>query len=234
MGNYSKFHENPQSLCNVVAFDPGETTGFCVMGIPPDDLLWPRNMKLSDLLHDHGHIEYGQIDCRTGSSNLQDYETTVFGHAGIGLIAEHIGASDMIDLAREFKGPIVLEDFVIDMRKIDQARHTLSPVRMISMFSYGLGIAELNRVHIQNRSLHKTTCTDDRLREWGLYDLHSGPHARDATRIAYYFLRQCMEGRSKGAAEKRWRGWPNRFDDPVDRTKKPRAKKVGTRIESIR
>jgi len=112
----------------------------------------------------------------------------------------------------------------------------------------GIGLAQMHnghtdlnesrgfsRIHVQNRSLAKTTCSDIRLKHWGLYDHSSGAHARDATRHAYYFLRD-RRGSSVEAAEKRWRAWPHLFADPaISETKNaykeaPKKKQMGERI----
>jgi hypothetical protein len=204
---------DPQKLCHVVAFDPGETTGWCVMGIHPDQLIGgPGAFK--ELQHGIAYIDYGQIDC-VGTGGWDD---VVHKHAGISFGAEAVGVSKMMDLIWKLPDPaIVVEDFIIDFSKIDQARHTLSPVRIMSMLSYAMYIdAEMpfySKLFIQNRSMAKTTCADKRLQRWGLFDRTGGRHARDATRHAFYFLRTCHGGGQK-SAENRWRAWPDKFGDP--------------------
>lgn len=217
MSNYSKFYDGDMSkLATVIAFDPGETTGYTLMGIRPDYLTSTGSEELGAFQDRMSHIEYGQIDCITG--NGTGFDAQMNRHAGIALIQEAVGVSKMIDLCVDnLEAAIVLEDFIPDMNKMDKARHTLSPVRIIAAFSYGICMGEeipfYSRLFIQQRSLAKTTCTDTRLKHWGLYDLHSGPHARDATRHAYYFLRSCR-GAGEKAAENRWRAWPHLFGDP--------------------
>ena len=70
-------------------------------------------------------------------------------------------------------------------------------------------------IFLQNRSPVKTTCTDERLKRWNLYDRSSGPHARDATRHAFYFLRDCR-GSNMEAKQKRHLAWPHLYEDPND------------------
>lgn len=218
MGNFSKFYEGPKrDLVTVLAFDPGETTGWCLLGVPPSALTTPG----VDLRVALRHIEYGQISCRDQSAS--GWSDTVHKHAGLMMEAENNGVTKMLDLLSIYPdSAVIFEDFIPDER-FDQARHTLSPVRIISAFCYGMQTQGflLEQIHIQNRSMAKTTCTDLRLKNWGLLDRNSGGHARDATRHAYYFLKDCCgvgtqtEKDRFQAAEKRHRAWPKRYPDPV-------------------
>lgn len=239
MHNFERFRRDLENLAVVVAFDPGGTTGWAVLGIDPDVLSSGTNVELATLLRDSGHIEYGQIGCqRQGGSG---WSNTANKHAGLMLAGENDGVNKMMDLVNVFcdKAAIVLEDFIPDPKKFDQARHTLSPVRIISAFCYAMETQgfNLDRVHIQNRSLAKTTATNLRLQNWGLYDDSSGRHSRDAIRHAYYFMRDCSEIGIK-SAEKRHLAWPHLFSDPlrVDGVKKtvPRKVVVGERIRPKR
>lgn len=215
MSNFSKFLQqgDVDDLAVVVAFDPGGTTGWCAMAVEPQ---WFTNAQDGIVRDSMAHIEYGQIDCDPPGLGLSMMHQ---GHPGLNMAGEKAGVKKMLSLCDFIfpKATIVLEDFIPDFKKMDQARHTLSPVRIISAFSYGLdedlGASDFSRIHIQNRSLAKTTCTDVRLRHWGLFDSGSGGHARDATRHAYYFLKDAR-GHSVEAAERRWRGWPHLFGDP--------------------
>lgn len=193
----------------VVAFDPGETTGWCAMTVTEVKFLMCAQYRRLDT-----EIEFktGQIDCRN----------------------ENRGVDSMIDRMEEYEdSPIVHEDFIVDMNKIDQARWTLSPVRITAKFEYGLWVRGLiNPFFIQNRSPVKTTCTDDRLKNWGLYDRNSGRHARDAVRHAYYFLRNCR-GTSLKAQETRWKAWPHIFEDPQIRRAPKKPRPVGERVEGL-
>jgi hypothetical protein len=208
------------------------------MGVKRDVMLGARG--LGDTLHGAlRHIEYGQIDCR--EQGAEGWAATAKKHQGLMLYGENRAVTRMLDLLDNFpKAAIVLEDFILDFNKADMARHTLSPVRITSAFCYGMeqqGFS-LDQVHVQNRSLAKTTCTDLRLKNWGLYDSHSGPHARDAVRHCYYFLRNCR-GAGIEAQENRHNAWPHLFADPLlskdadspTRVKKP--EKIGERITGL-
>lgn len=243
MPNYSRFYDGDMDdLATVVAFDPGETTGFCVMGIVPSILIRPPGGKTGyEALHQClAHVEYGEIDC--GAKHGQTGHGVKRGHEGLNMAGENNGIQHMVNLTSEYgSAAVVLEDFIPDPEKFDQARHTLSPVRIIAALSYGMwmewdrfgqGIRNYEeRIFVQNRSLHKTTFTDERLRNLGLYDSHSGPHARDATRAAFYFIRDCR-GKGMDAAEKRHLAWPHLFDDPMAEVglKPKRPKKIGERV----
>lgn len=233
MPNYSEFFYAPELLANVIAFDPGGTTGYCVMGVQPEAL------TATDSLHENlKHIEYGQIDC--GTKHGQTGAGMNRGHDGLNMPGEYAGIVQMMNLREDFKeSPIVIEDFVLDVHKANRGRDLLTPVRIISGFSmllqYSFGSEQLERIFIQNRSLAKTTCTDERLRNWGLYDSSSGAHSRDATRHALYFLRDCC-GNSYNASYKRYLAWPHLFDDPAQRTmdRSTKTKKqVGQRITGL-
>jgi hypothetical protein len=195
----------------VLGIDPGETTGWCVMGVDTHAL--SSNSVPLERAVLSGIFKYGQIDC----------------------FYENNGVQELLDLALiDYPASaIAMEDFVLNFNKADKARHTLSPVRVISKFEYGLWSYEehqVNRIHLQSASLAKTTCTDERLKEWKFYDRFSGVHARDAVRHAYYFLRS-VRGNTVSEAEKRWMAWPNMYQDPqfrkpVMKAKKPEGERV--------
>lgn len=129
-----------------------------------------KALRGAEDLHDW---EYGEIDCSD----------------------ENAGALLMADLVAKYpKAVIVVENFTPDHR-MDKARHTLSPVRVTAAFSYALwrDFPGLEFIY-QSASQAKTTCTDDRLKMWELYDRYSGPHARDATRHGFYRLRVMRSG----------------------------------------
>lgn len=230
-----------ENLCSVVGFDPGETTGWCVMSIEPAALLDVLKddegvIPLQDKLVS---IDYGQIDC--GSHDYDKAINMLHKTASLNLAGENAGISEMlaITMYQWPKSVVVLEDFIPDPNKMDQARHTLSPVRILAGFSFGMSMDNQSgrlsdeRIFIQNRSLAKTTCTDARLRRWGLYDERGGRHSRDAIRHAFYFLRTCR-GKDEKAALTRHLAWPHLFSDPADtiydpksHARKPRERKLG-------
>lgn len=228
-------------IAKVLAFDPGGTTGWCAMGVHRDVLLGASGPD--DLLHKRLEIfEYGQIDCGTrhGETGIGMH----LGHGALNLPGENRGVNEMITLAMSpeyHDAVVVIEDFILE--RSERSRDLLSPVRITSSFSFGLSQVasreHMGRVFLQNRSLVKTTCTNDRLRRWALYDEHSGDHARDATRHAYYFLRDCR-GHDQKAQIKRHYAWDHFYDDPVKQPAQfnknqlsTRPKKVGQRVNII-
>lgn len=237
MGKPFRVYDGKSSdLAIVLAFDPGETTGWCALGVEPDALLGadtPTDTLQSRLLL----CEYGTIDC-SATASVAAIPDSIRRHAGLNLMGENIGVSRMLGLVRDWPNcTVVIEDFILDMNRADQARHTLSPVRITSAFSYALYSDGHNSDHIivQNRSLAKTTCTDLRLKNWGLYDSMSGPHARDAMRHAFYLLRTCR-GSAMEAAERRHIVFPHLFDDPAQRSFAPKPKRqkpLGDRIPNL-
>jgi hypothetical protein len=218
-------------ICHIVAFDPGQTTGWCVMGVEKDTLNGAKhvNDKMENQLT---VFRTGQIQCLGPQSGWDSLSAAM----------ENDGVQLMVDIVNEYSDiAIVFEDFIADFSQLTMARSSLSPVTIMAKFEMGFAVrneSNLGRIFRQNRSPVKTTCTDDRLKTWGLYDRNSGPHARDATRHAWYFLRNCR-GNSIKARELRWRAWPHFFNDPIVEdinSAYPEAKKrvsKGRRIESL-
>lgn len=232
----ARFHDKPEDLAIVIAFDPGGTTGYCILGVDPRVL--QHSKLLGTLLDGLLHVEYGEIDC--GTKHGQTGVGMSRGHDGLNMPGEIDGILRMVNMCDQYDNyAVVLEDFVLDVRKANMGRDLLTPVRIISGFTALLQYSFIDepvmeKVFIQNRALAKTTCTDDRLKNWKLYDRNSGPHARDALRHAFYFLRERFGG-GADASYKRHLAWPHLFNDPQDRSKttaKPKSQ-VGQRVTSL-
>ena len=232
MSDISKIEKiYPERDAAVIAFDPGETTGYAVMVVDREKLLTGAIQDRTDLKF----FDYGQIDCV--STTVDGWSMAALTTASWNTAGEYNGICQMLAIANSFEyAAIVCEDFIPDPKKFDQARHTLSPVRIMSGFSFGLRQRDDSMekhfhtpFFIQNRSLAKTTCNNDRLRHYMLYDDKSGPHARDATRHAFYFLRDCSIAQP-GSAYKRHLAWPHLYLDPatnIPDAKKKRPRKLG-------
>lgn len=169
----------PERVLELLAYDPGGTTGWARVWLPTASLA-PKGSVLGAL-----EFEVGQIE---GSDRIQGKE-----------LARQLGA---------FDGPVVIEDFVL--RKFSRDQDLLAPVRMTArikqiielLCQYGYEKEDQHRVlpvFKQQPSLAMSTCTDDRMRRWGLWT-PGKPHANDALRHAVTFLRRCKA--DKGLAER--------------------------------
>lgn len=99
---------------------------------------------------------------------------------------------------------VVIEDFVLRQMRMD--RELLSPVRITSAVGYAMW-RKGRDYHVQSPTDAKRVCTDERLKEWGMYDPYGGlRHARDADRHAILFLRKAKQKAAFRAA-----AWPHLY-----------------------
>lgn len=189
----------------VVAFDPGGITGWSVMMVEKDCLIDPKVKILSSIKH----WAHGQIDCGAHMGG---------GPAGGNGLANGIsdgesrGVHEMLKLVSMWTGgngiAVVIEDFII--RQYNMSREFLAPVRVTAGVEYGLwlnglcaGGSGVGGVLKQSPSEAKSTATDERLKDWGLYERDGGmQHARDADRHAITFLRKAKGSGSRSMATK--------------------------------
>lgn len=168
-------------VATVIALDPGGTTGWSVMSVHPDALIDPEVSIIDNLQY----WTHGQTDCGATKGNLGRSK-----HAGISTSGEAAGVAEIIGLLRAWPGAaVVIEDFIV--RQFNQDRDFLAPVRITGAISQWLW--QLSRdYYVQQPAFAKTTATDARLKQWGIYNQSGGlVHARDADRHAIVFLRQC-------------------------------------------
>ncbi len=247
---------------SVLAFDPGGTTGWAAITVPAIALIGSAAgyygkpplttadhggsfLKGGPLHQEITHFECGQIDCGVGGLG---HEFGVGrGHGDVNIAGENRGSYRMVYLAMKDypDSALVLEEFTLEQN--NKHGDLLYPVRIMAKFQMGCSLYDkweiggpiglyqhpTERIFINRRVDAKTVVKDDRLRAWGLYRRDSGPHARDATRHAYHFLRRCR-GSALAARELRWRAWPHAFEDPQIVQKPKRAKKLGERIEFLK
>jgi hypothetical protein len=167
---------------HVIGIDPGGTTGWARITVPRDCI-------------------YGDAESSVESWDMGEFTG--------------IEPKQVVDIARfvretqslDYKvGPcLVIEDFdLMATNPTTDSRTLLSPVRVAAMIAFAGWKGELYdaRIMLQSRGLAKSTATDERLKAWGFYDEHYGPHARDATRHAITFLR-----RLRGNPELREQAW---------------------------
>lgn len=191
----------------VIAIDPGGTTGWAVWEVHPEALFDPE----VSILQNVNFWTHGQTDCGSTKGNLGKSS-----HAGISTTGEAAGVAELVGLCRSWPGSaVVIEDFII--RRMDQGRDFLSPVRITAAISQWLW--QMDRIYfVQQPAFAKTTATDARLKAWGIYARSGGmQHARDADRHAITFLRQC-----KASVEFRIRAFPHLYGKgmPYDQTEK--------------
>lgn len=168
-------------VATVIALDPGGTTGWSVMSVHPDSLVENEVSIIENIQY----WTHGQTDCGATKGNLGSSK-----HIGISTSGEAAGVAELVGLLRAWPGAaVVIEDFVI--RQFNQDRDFLAPVRITGALSQWLW--QLSRdYYVQQPAFAKTTATDVRLKQWGIYNQSGGMvHARDADRHAITFLRQC-------------------------------------------
>lgn len=227
---YKRDNRNPlDDYVYVAAFDPGGITGWTVMGVKTRELIDPMHP-----LHEAvDFIDYGEIHSGHG-----DGSEVAAQHPSLNMYGENVAVAEMLEIIDKFPtAAVVFEDFILDVNKANMGRELLTPVRLIAAFSFGYHVEEFpGRFFIQNRSPVKTTMTDARLKELGLYEQHPRDHIRDSTRHAFYFLRDhvSLPGTSiMRQKDRRWRAWPHYFADPQIVPKVKRQRKINPRIGGL-
>jgi hypothetical protein len=237
----------------VVAFDPGETTGWAAMTVKTEWLLdvnrYPSLNILAACPEGRDWWTWGQIDSRHLGS-LAGGVGVGRGHDALNFVGENTAVDKMCELVLHThpESAVLLEKFVVDPSKVKGNFDFVSPIRIISAFSYALHADAMdkaffqvevkrdpyNRFYLINRGDPKRTCHDERMKQWGFKAVvsHATRHACDASRIAFYHLRSCR-GNSIQAQEARFKAWPHVFPDPQYRRvpeKPKRPQPLGERI----
>lgn len=191
VGNQHQRTMPADGWATVIAVDPGGTSGWCALAVEADALACSDVSILASIVHN----TIGQV---AGDENEQ--------------------ADFLVELMYCWPSATrVIEDFTL--RKFSRGRELLSPVRITARIEYGLAGSEwlrqdglggddgwdggpfpivtttdgtAQRMFYQPSELAKTTVTDARLRDWGLYT-PGQEHARDALRHAITFLRRAKE-----------------------------------------
>lgn len=171
-------------FASVISIDPGGTTGWSLMCVEPYALSDPKERILRNItLHQHGELPSN--DTPDGYNEVTDI---------------------LIDLIMTWpQAAVVIEDFVI--RNPNRSREFLSPVRITEKLDYILWKHD-RTWYRQTPADAKTTATDARLREWGLFVAPASKmvHARDADRHGITFLRKTKE-----KPEKQAKVWPHLY-----------------------
>lgn len=180
---YIKDDEITYGETTVIAIDPGGTSGWSLISVHPQVLI-ESNADIFDNIFSHQH---GQVDCGSRRGNLGSSL-----HTGISTDGEFSGTYDLAKFIDAWPmAAVVIEDF--SLRQLRMDRELLSPVRVTSALGYSLWLKGRD-YHVQTASDAKRVCSDERLKEWQMYDSYGGlKHARDADRHAILFLRRAKQ-----------------------------------------
>lgn len=185
-GNPYPDDEWPGPHLIVAAFDPGVSTGWSCISYP-FTAMKERGVASTLPGCEWHHGEIRRDDSRPGSAEHSDSRH-------VDDILEK-GRDIWFDFVDEERGDIyvqVMERF--DLRMLSMDPSLLAPVRVISVWKDRLRFKETLRFY-QTPSDAKKAVNNARLQSWGLYDKHSGEHARDADRHNVLFARRFMNKR---------------------------------------
>jgi hypothetical protein len=167
----------------VLAYDPGGTTGWAVMCVKPKLFVKDRPLNSSIL----SHFATGQI---VGSENEQIDQLV-----------------ELVDIWP--KAAVVAESFVNRLKNTGlETDPAYSPVRINSVLKWWLA-TEDRFLYKQSPDQAKSKWTDDRLDDARMNPDggHAMRHARDATRHAALFL-----SRARAQAKLRHNAWPQFYN----------------------
>lgn len=176
-----KRQANNHQWCEVLAFDPGGTTGWCIVCIKPKDLISDKPIAKRLLQH----FAAGQIV----GSELAQVDQCV----------------ELIDVWP--KAAVVSESFVQRIRNTGlETDEAYSPVRINAILRWWCATEE-RYLYKQTPSMAKKKWTDERLVERHLDPdngllTHANRHARDSVRHAALFLSRARE--QKGLRHNTW------------------------------
>ena len=177
--------DNAERPVVVVGVDPGGTTGWAVLKVPVGEL--------ADVPHAGWVVDAGQVPS-ADSMNAEDAWLADVSAAerlagAVEGVVTHYGGANLA----------VCEDFILVPAAANAGRALLSPVRVLSALLAGAGLREWwgpgrswydgPKLMVRSPSAAKTTCTDERMRDWELWQAGS-PHATDALRHAVLGVRE--------------------------------------------
>ena len=166
---------------HIVGIDPGGTTGWCILTIPTKSIFG----------NESGAILNWETGEWFGDENKQTDAICEF-------------ARTRQSLAYKVGPALVVEKWDHDPSFNNTDEEPYSPLRIGAKLGYAQHLGKIGDATLswQGRTQAKSTATDARLREWGLYTRGSD-HERDATRHAITALRRAK-------TDPRWatRLWP--------------------------
>lgn len=167
----------------IIGVDPGVTTGVAIATLQGKEI-----GSLTDVFVEMGQLSYGF------SGNGFDIIESASAEEGEAKVAAEIAQLVRTAVLHGSRVVLVIEDFVV--RRFDSSREFLSPVRITARIQQELfndTICQGVTVAMQSPSDAKQTCTDERMKKWGIQPkTHKDRHGLDAARHCVLFIRKLM------------------------------------------
>lgn len=167
----------------IIGVDPGVTTGVAIATLQRKEI-----GSLADVFVEMGQLSYGF------SGNGFDIIESASAEEGEAKVAAEIAQLVRTAVLHGSRVVLVIEDFVV--RRFDSSREFLSPVRITARIQQELfndTICQGVTVAMQSPSDAKQTCTDERMKKWGIQPkTHKDRHGLDAARHCVLFIRKLM------------------------------------------
>lgn len=167
----------------IIGVDPGVTTGVAIATLQRKEI-----GSLTDVFVEMGQLSYGF------SGNGFDIIESASAEEGEAKVAAEIAQLVRTAVLHGSRVVLVIEDFVV--RRFDSSREFLSPVRITARIQQELfndTICQGVTVAMQSPSDAKQTCTDERMKKWGIQPkTHKDRHGLDAARHCILFIRKLM------------------------------------------
>lgn len=167
----------------IIGVDPGVTTGVAIATLQGKEV-----GSLADVFVEMGQLSYGF------SGNGFDIIESTSTEEGEAKVAAEIAQLVRTAVLHGSRVVLVIEDFVV--RRFDSSREFLSPVRITARIQQELfndTICQGVTVAMQSPSDAKQTCTDERMKKWGIQPkTHKDRHGLDAARHCVLFIRKLM------------------------------------------
>lgn len=167
----------------IIGVDPGVTTGVAIATLQRKEI-----GSLADVFVEMGQLSYGF------SGNGFDIIESASAEEGEAKVAAEIAQLVRTAVLHGSRVVLVIEDFVV--RRFDSSREFLSPVRITARIQQELfndTTCQGVTVAMQSPSDAKQTCTDERMKKWGIQPkTHKDRHGLDAARHCILFIRKLM------------------------------------------